>query len=679
MIDPIEQKIKDLTSLIKQYNHEYYDLNTPSVSDDIYDDLYKQLIHLEKTHPNFKLPDSPTSIVGGTAYSGFKTAKHSVPMLSIQTETNPSEESLKNWVKSLEAMLGEYVEVVPEFKYDGLGLSLIYQYGKLVKALTRGDGETGEDVTANAMYVKGIPHVIGNTEKEFEVRGEVLITKEDFKLLQDKAVVAGEKPFANARNAAAGGLRQLDPLKTKDRLLTFYPYAVVRSHSLVKEFTNQRYTLQLLEQMGFEGPTYDYELYHGLDNDNYAYFEKIGMYRDQYPFEFDGIVFKVNSLAQQQRLGFRSKDPYWAIAYKFPPEEKTTELLVIDIQIGRTGKVTPVARLRPISVGGAVISNVTLHNVFDLRKRGVRIGDTVFVRRAGDVIPEISGYFKEQRSRYLPNFKMPRHCPECGSELKRYKGEKEYYCTNHFGCPMQLIGSILHYTDKNGMDIKGFGDYLAHSLVRNKLISTLSDIYLFKKEDMTRLGFSELQVNKLFDTINSSKIRPLKKFIYGLGIPYVGAGTSSRLCKHFSNLSEIMTATVQELLKVPDIGRATAHSIHDFMHNPSNITEILTIIDKGGIKLTNEQKVIVTDGPYKDQTYVITGDLDILKNNFGSKARVWLQDKLTSLGATVSDSVNKNTTKLIVGSNPSSKYDKAIKLGITTISEKDILKEIEQY
>lgn len=684
MSDPTQDRIKDLIDKINQYNKEYYDLNAPTVSDDVYNELYAQLQQLESSHPHLKQPDSPTTKVGGTTSKGFKTARHSVPMLSIQTETSPSKESLTKWIKSLEGKLSQSVSIVPEFKFDGLGISLTYHKGTLVQALTRGDGETGEDVTENAHYIKGLPTFIPNKEEVFEVRGEVLITKEDFESLQQQALSTGDKPFANARNAAAGGLRQLDPLKTKERKLTFYAYSLVRSNWLTEEDFTQSDALAILIGYGFNiyptGTLYidGYKSSVGPYEEPYTTFEEIAQSRDAIPFEFDGVVFKVDSIAQQRQLGFRGKTPYWAVAYKFPPQEKTTKLAAIDVQIGRTGKVTPVARLHPVSVGGTVITNVTLHNVFDLRSRGVRVGDTVIVRRAGDVIPEIAGYIPQDRNHYLPNFHVPVNCPSCGHPLKRYKGDKEYYCHNHFSCQAQLVGSILHYCGRNCMDIKGLGDSIAELLVSSKRVTTMSDIYTLTKEDLMSLGLGAKTADNLLSSIRSSSSRPLKNFVHALGIPYVGEGTSLRLAKHFSSLGDILDCTMEELLSIQDIGVTTAKSIYDFTSDTSNVQEIMRIMELGSIKLTNDT-VAPQHGPLVDRTYVISGELTTLKRNFGVKARNWLETKLMSLGAQVSDSVNKTTTHLIVGENPSSKLAKAQKLGITTISEKDILKEIEHY
>lgn len=682
MPDPIATQIKELTDKIRQYNKEYYDLNTPTVSDAVYDDLYNQLLNLENTYPQYKQPDSPTNKVGGQPSKGFRTAKHSVPMLSIQTETNPSKESLAKWIKSLEDKLAEPVRVMAEFKFDGLGLSATYHKGKLVQALTRGDGETGEDVTANAQYIAGLPTTIPDTEDILEVRGEVLITKEDFKALQQQAQQRGDKPFANARNAAAGGLRQLDPLKTKERRLTFYAYSLVRSRWLKDPDIRQSDILGILNGYGinvYPATTLYIDGYKSsVDTYEQPYdtFEEMGQLRDSIPFEFDGVVFKVDSIAQQRQLGFRGKDPYWAIAYKFPPQERTTKLLSIDIQIGRTGKVTPVARLEPVSVGGTTITNVTLHNVFDLRNRKVRSGDTVIVRRAGDVIPEISGYIPQDRHHYLPNFHVPTHCPSCSAPLKRYKSEKEYYCLNHFSCPAQLVGSILHYADRRGMDIKGLGDSIASILVQSQLVKTISDIYTLNKDKLTSLGLGDKTADNILASIQTSSTRPLKNFIQALGIPFVGEGTSLRLSKRYTALGDILDSTMEDLLTIDDIGETTAKSIYDFTSDQANVKEILRIMELGNIKLTNETTT-PKEGPLTGQTYVISGELTILKKNFGNKARSWLESKLVSLGANVGESVNKATTCLIIGESPSSKLAKAEKLGVLVLSEKDMLTRLE--
>ena len=676
MTKKIKEEISNLVDVINIYDHQYYDLNEPTVSDSVYDDLYNRLVTLEGEYPQYKLPNSPTVRVGGVASPKFPIGKHRVPMLSIQTETKPSKEALLKWVSGLEEKLGEEVKLVPEYKYDGLSLSLTYRLGKLDKALTRGDGEVGEDVTLNALYVDGIYRKIFTDEEEIEIRGEVVILRKDFESLQAERIARGEKPFSNARNAASGGLRQLDPKKTAERKLTFIPYSVVKGLGVGTDASASHSQLMgVLTSLGFL--TYCYHPDATVE-DYYEAFEGLKHHRDQLPFEIDGLVYKVDSIEQQRKLGYRSREPYWAIAYKFPPEEKTSVLLGVDIQVGRTGKMTPVARILPTLVGGTVVSNVTLHNVFDLRKRGVRIGDTVIVRRAGDVIPEIAGYLKEDRKSYLPNFHMPKACPVCGGEVKRLPGEKEYRCTNHLGCPMQLVGAILHYGSRKCMDIDGLGYALVSNLVANKVVKSLSDIYRLTKKDLVDIGVGPKLSAKLLVAIDASRVNTLKKFIYGLGIHHVGEGTSTRLVKKFATLADFIDSTMEELLAIPDIGELTAKSIYDFTSDKKNIDEIAKIIDLGKLTLTNVGAVPKVEGPLSGQVYVISGELTELKKHHGNKARAWLVDKLSSLGATVSDTVNKDTTTLIIGENPSSKLAKAQKLGIAILTEQDAIALVQK-
>lgn len=671
MAKKIKEEISNLVDVINTYDHQYYNLNEPTVPDSVYDDLYNRLVTLEKDYPQYKLPNSPTMRVGGVASPKFPIGKHRVPMLSIQTETKPSKESLQRWLDGLEEKLGEEVRLVPEYKYDGLSLSLTYRLGKLDKALTRGDGEVGEDVTLNALYVNGIYRKIFTDEEEIEIRGEVVILRKDFESLQAERIARGEKPFSNARNAASGGLRQLDPKKTAERKLTFIPYAVVKGLGVGADANASHSQLMgVLTNLGFL--TYCYHPDATVE-DYYEAFEGLKHHRDQLPFEIDGLVYKVDSIEQQRKLGYRSREPYWAIAYKFPPEEKTSILLGIDVQVGRTGKLTPVARIHPTLVGGTVVSNVTLHNVFDLRKRGVRIGDTIVVRRAGDVIPEISGYLKEDRKSYHPNFHMPNRCPVCGGEVVRLKGEKEYRCSNNLSCPMQLVGAILHYGSRKCMDIDGLGYAIVSNLVNNKLVNRLSDIYKLTKKDLLSIGVGPKLSAKLLTTIDASRVNSLKKFIYGLGIHHVGEGTSTRLVKHFKTLGDFMDCTMEELIDLKDIGDLTAQSIYDFTSNLANMCEIEFMVEYGRLILTNQYTEAKVEGPFNGLTFVISGELTNLKKLHGTKARAWLVDKLTSLGATVSDTVNKDVYMLIIGDKPSSKLVKAQKLGIPIQTEEEAL------
>ena len=674
MSNNIKEEISELVDIINLYNHQYYNLNEPTVTDSVYDDLYNRLVKLEEEYPQYRQPNSPTKRPGGVASPKFASGKHTTPMLSIQTETKPSKDALEKWVRSLEEKLGEQVQLTPEYKYDGLSLSLTYRQGKLVRALTRGDGEVGEDVTLNAQYVDGIPKVIMVDDEEVEIRGEVVILKKDFEKLQNDRLVKGEKLFSNTRNAASGGLRQLDPLKTKERKLTFIPYSVVKGLGVGsdKGLTQIR-LMELLTDLGFLTKYFSSE---ASILEYYECFEGLMKHRDLLDFEIDGLVYKVDSVDQQIRLGYRSREPYWAIAYKFPPEEKTSTLMGIDLQVGRTGKLTPVARISPVCVGGAIVSNVTLHNLFDLRKRGIRVGDTVIVRRAGDVIPEISGYIKEQRHGYYPNFHMPKSCPICGGVVNRVSGEKEYRCTNHLGCPMQLVGAILHYASRKCMDIDGLGYALTSMLVENKVVKSLSDIYRLTKKQLRDLGVGPNLSTKLIANIDASRVGSLKKFIYGLGIPHVGEGTSTRLCNHFTTLGDFLDCTMEELKEIKDIGELTAKSIYQFTSDPKNTQEIAKIMEYGRLDLTNPQKAMVLDGPLVGQVVAITGELVGLKSTYGNKARAKLIDTIRNLGGVFTDSINKQTTTLIVGENPSSKLAKAKKLNIKVCTEKEFLNSL---
>lgn len=656
MTSPVD-RIKQLTDLIHKYNHNYYVLDKPIITDAVYDSLYKELVELEKKYPNYKLPNSPTEKVGGGTSAAFSIDKHSLPMLSIKTETSPSKVSYDTWVASLEEKLQEKVEIIPEYKADGLALSLIYKEGKLIKALTRGDGVYGEDVTANAFYVKGIPHTLPVKESLVIIRGEVLITKEDYSKLTEK--------FANSRNAAAGGLRQLDPLKTKERLLSFFCYTL-----LCEELSKGSHleNMKLLKEFGFNTLSIETD-----GNDNFMCFENVGIKRKETPIEFDGVVFKVNNLEQQKKLGYRSRDPYWAIAYKYPAQEATTKLTAIDIQVGRTGKLTPVGRIKPVHVGGVIVSNVTLNNIFNLRSKGVRVGDTIIVRRAGDVIPEISGYIKEDRVWYFNNFKMSKHCPECGGTVLRPKGSREYFCTNKFNCPKQLIGSILHYASRDAMDIKGLGSSTVELLVKEGVIKKLSDLYTITIETLCDLGLGDKTSQNLISAIYKDTPYKLSKFIYGLGILGVGEGTASRLAKRYCTLEDFLSTDLKTLSDIKDIGDITANCIYQFITDPKALIEINTLVRY--VNFEKEINVPVkTEGPFKGQSIAITGVLKSLDQIHGKGARKWLQGKIRELGGIDVDKVNKETTILVVGDNPSSKLNKANELGIRLMTEEELIK-----
>lgn len=658
----------ELSQLINFYNDAYYHKDAPAVPDAEYDRTYRRLVELEAKYPESVSPTSPTLRVGGAVREGFTTVIHKPPMLSIHTETDPSLESLEKWIRSLDEKLGvPHLFFCPEMKYDGLGLSLEYKYGHMVTAGTRGDGDNGEDVTENAMTIGTIPlYCHGFSHHQLViVRGEVLMRKkvfEDLNLAQD---ALGKPRYVNPRNAAAGALRQLDPKVTASRNLTFMAYSLlaepVLQDSVYGLVNTQSKALEVLLKNGFKTRSTPH-LYRTAD-DMYQYFEGIGKVRDELSFEIDGVVFKVNDFDHQAKLGFRSREPVWAIAYKFPAQEELTKLKSIDVQVGRTGKVTPVARLEPVFVGGTTVTNVTLHNVFDLRKRKVRVGDTVVVRRAGDVIPEISGYVIADRPTYRPNYHMPENCPDCFSKLVRSKGEREYRCPNTLLCPAQLKSAILHYAAKRAMDIDGLGEKIVDLLVENEVVTNVAHIYRLNEENLRSAGVTGLTAQNLLDAIEFSKMAPMNRLVFGLGIRHVGENTAKQLCHTYKEVRDIMDASIESLLAIKDIGPETANSVHQFFQNPSNKVMVDVVVSY--LTLTNTQ-MSGHVGSLKGKTFVITGTLPSL-------SREEAKAKIESEGGHVGSSVGKSTTYLLAGENAGTKLKDAQKYGVEVISEGQFL------
>lgn len=666
----IENTIESYNHLveeIKSYDEAYYIYDTPKVSDDVYNQKYRQLQDIEATYPEVLRTDSPTQRVSGGVRDGFRTAKHSTSMLSIRTETEPTKEALQAWIDAMSKELGEEVQLDAEFKFDGVSLSLVYENNILVQAITRGDGDVGEDVTENAKVITGIPHrlKIDPPIAKIVIRGEVMMFKKTFERINITRLSNGEPLYANPRNAAAGGLRQLDTRQTASKSLVFVPYSIAESPL---QLGFQSTAINYLMELGFIG--FSTKVIFPLMGHHFDYLKAIEEYRSVLPFEIDGVVYKVSSLDQQRKLGFRTREPRWAVAFKFPAQEVITTLNSIDVQVGRTGKLTPVARVAPVFVGGTTVSNITLHNIFDLRKRGVRTGDEIIIRRAGDVIPEIVGHISLSRNSYLPNFHMPKTCPECGGKVVREKGEKEYRCTNTLGCKKQLVGAILHYVSRVGMDIDGFGDVVVDSLVRSGLVNKISDIYKLNIDNLkaSEIGLGPKQITNLLDNINESKTRSLQKFIHSLGIRHVGEGTSKRLVKHIDNIDQFLSITIDTLLKIDDIGKTTADSIIEFISIKDNRDTITDIINSG-VSLTNN-KLQKQSRNLEGSSFVITG-------GFESYSRDQLKTIIEANGGTTQGSVSKKTTYLVTGDNVgATKVQAALDLGVTVITLEMLLNMI---
>ena len=652
-----ESKTGELRRLLNDYSYRYHVLDDPIVPDAEYDRLLLELVELEHKYPELVTQDSPTQRVGERPLSEFSEVTHEIPMLSLDNAFN--NEELFAFDKRIRDRL-ELAEIqyTAEVKLDGLAISLLYNDGKLVRAATRGDGTTGEDVTSNIRTIKSIPLALRETvfPARLEVRGEVFMTKSGFEELNNTQRAREEKLFANPRNAAAGSLRQLDPRLTAARPLQFIAHGI----GIVDdgEIPSSHFDiLQSLKTWGLpvSGET---ERFTGIEK-CISFYRRIAEIRSQLPYEIDGIVFKVDDLKHQTELGFVSKAPRWAIAYKFPPEEAVTEVLDIEVQVGRTGALTPVARLKPVRVGGVTVTNATLHNMDEVERKDVRVGDTVIVRRAGDVIPEVARVSLESRPQETHKFSMPDNCPVCGSPAERIEGEAVVRCTGGLHCRAQSIQSIIHFASRRAMDIEGLGDKLVEQLFDTGLLRNVTDLYKLEREKVAALDrMGEKSSENLDRAISASKHTQLNKFLYALGIREVGETTASNLARHFT-LDALKSATEEELCEIQDIGPVVARNIVRFFQDKQN-TSIVDALRSAGIVWENAQEEQTAD--LQGKTFVITGTLLSLSRNEA-------KERLVSKGAKVSGSVSGKTDYLVAGENPGSKLDKARSLGIRILDE----------
>ncbi|MBS0287814.1 MAG: NAD-dependent DNA ligase LigA [Proteobacteria bacterium] len=657
----VRAKIEQLRNEINEHNYRYYILDQPSVTDAEFDRLFRELETLEKAHPELIVPESPTQRVGATPIEGFETVTHLTPMLSLENAFSIDE--LQHFDNKIKQLLGKDKDILYscEPKFDGLAVSIIYENGVFVRGATRGDGTTGEDISANLRTIPTISLVLqGKFPSTLEVRGEVVMPKASFLALNEAAIKHNEKPFANPRNAAAGSLRQLDPRITAKRKLEFYAYSgqVIKGKAL--PLTHHE-SLQQLKTWGIRISP-DNKVVQGIKAVQ-KYYEQLLANRDKLPFEMDGMVVKVNDISLQEKLGYVSRAPRWALAYKFPAEEVVTHLEEVDFQVGRTGTLTPVARLKPVAVGGVVVSNATLHNMDEIARKDIRIGDYVVVRRAGDVIPEVVRPVLEKRGQ-VKHIKLPLKCPVCGSEVVRIEGEAAARCEGGLICQAQQIESIKHFVSRKGMDIEGLGSKLVEQLVNEQLIKTVADIYHLSKETLSNLErMGDKSATNILQAIDKSKKTTFAKFIYALGIREVGESTAQLLSTHFS-LEQLMSASEEQLLALPDIGPVVAGHIVHFFAQKNNLKVIEALL-KSGVHWPKEIKK-TTHLPLSGKTYVITGTL--------SRSRDEIKQDLQALGAKVTDSVSAKTDGLIVGVDAGSKLVKAQKLGITLIDETQLNK-----
>ena len=654
----------DLQRELARLEHAYYVLDQPLVPDAEYDRLYRELLDLEAQHPDWVTPDSLSQRVGGAPLKEFMEVKHSVPMLSLNNAFEESE--LIGFDRRCREGLGlDHVEYACELKFDGLAISLRYENGVLVQAATRGDGASGEDVTSNIRTIRAIPLRLQgpNLPNVIEVRGEVFMHRADFEAMNKTAAKSGEKEFANPRNAAAGSLRQLDSKVTAKRPLSFFAYGLGALEPSQWLPSTHSELLNLYEVLGLP-VCRERTVVSSLDG-LMKFYAGIAAKREQLPYEIDGVVYKVNSFTEQQQLGYVSRAPRFAIAHKYPAQEEITTVLGIDVQVGRTGAITPVARLAPVLVGGVTVTNATLHNEDEVRRKDVRIGDTVVVRRAGDVIPEIVSVVLDRRPSNTQVFVMPTRCPVCESHIERLSDEAVARCSGGLFCAAQRKQALLHFAQRRAMDIEGLGDKIVDQMVDLNLVRTPADLYRLgfaALVNMERMG--EKSADNLLQSITQSKKTTLARFIFGLGIRHVGESTAKDLAKHFGGIRALMDAPMDELLMVNDVGPVVADSIVSFMSEPHN-REVIEQLLVSGIEFQNEERITTVD--LSGKTFVLTGTLPTL-------SRDQAKEMLEAAGAKVAGSVSQKTSFVVAGSEAGSKLDKATELGIPILDEVALLK-----
>lgn len=666
-----KKRIEELRKLIEYHNWRYYVLDSPEISDAEYDALLRELIELEEKFPQFVTPDSPTQRVGAPPLEIFPTYRHRVPMLSLQNAF--SEEDLIAFDKRIKRFLGmnedAKIEYCAELKMDGLAVSLVYENGVLTHGSTRGDGFEGEEVTPNLKTIRSIPLRINTPHPPsfIEVRGEVIMNKRDFEELNRQRAEMGEPLFANPRNAAAGSVRQLDSSITAQRKLDIFIYGIGACEGY--EFQTQYQVLQTLRDWGFKVNPH-FRLCNGIE-EVIEYCREWTEKHHELPYETDGTVVKVNSIALQNELGTLARSPRWAIAFKFPAEQGITQIEDIIVQVGRTGTLTPVAVLRPVEVGGVTISRATLHNEDEIRRLGVKIKDWVVVQRAGEVIPEVVAVVTSRRTGEEIEFKMPDKCPVCGSEVVRLPDEVAYRCIN-YSCPAQVKERIYHFASRDAMNIEGLGKEWVDKLVDVGLLKDSADIYFLKLWDLLKLErMGEKLARKLLGNIEKSKNSELYRLIFALGIRHVGESTARLLAQHFGSLERLMNASLEEISQIPGIGPVVGESIYRFFREPHN-RELIEKLKKAGVKMAEEEALLPGEKPLAGQRIVFTGGLRSMDRN---KA----EEIVAKLGGIPTSSVSKNTTLVVVGENPGSKYQRALELGIKTINEEEFLEMIRPY
>ena len=661
------QRVEKLRERINSHNHLYYVLDNPEVSDAEYDRLFDELLALEEKYPSLITSDSPTQRVGAAPLEEFETIRHALPMLSLNKAT--SEQAFHDFhrrVLELSGMPEETIRYMVEPKFDGLAVELIYTNGVFQSGATRGDGIRGEDVTQNLRTVKSIPlRLMGKPVPVLiEVRGEMIMNKKDFQTLNKAREKAGEPLFANPRNAAAGSVRQLDPKVTSKRPLSMYAYGTGRVEG--KNLTNHRDSLRFLEKLGFKISRH-VKLCEGVEEVK-AYYQTILSQREKLPYEIDGIVIKVNAFNLQEKMGELSRSPRWAIAWKFPAQQEHTRIKDIVVSVGRTGALTPVALLEPVRVGGVEVSRASLHNEDEIKKKDIRIGDTIIVQRAGDVIPEVVKVVASKRTGRERTFTMPSLCPVCGSGVERPEGEAIHRCTG-MGCPAQIKENLVHFASKGAMGIDGIGHKYLEQMVDKGIIKDQADLYFLTKQDLMKMErMGDKLADNMLKAVDQSRTPSLARLIYALGIRNVGTHLADVLAKNFGSIENLANQSKEDLTRIHEIGPIVAESIENFFHNPKNL-KILEKLKKGGVNFPVAEAE-AGEKPLEGKSFVLTGSLDGFTRD---RAREIIEAK----GGRVTTSVSKKTDYLILGKEPGSKYAKAQGLGIKILNESDFKRLVE--
>ncbi len=662
---PAKHEIEELRDKLRHHEYLYYVQDQPEISDAAYDRLMKRLEELEAAHPKLITPDSPSVRVGGAPREGFQTVQHARAMLSLDNAF--SYDQLRDFDRRVRQGSGrEQIEYIAEHKFDGLSISLQYVNAGLARGVTRGDGRTGEEVTPNVKTIRSIPLRVDlaalkklKLPPNFEVRGEVLMTRKSFEAMNRQQEESGGKIFVNPRNAAAGSVRVLDPTITARRRLEFFAYYLLVDGEV--PFAKHSESLQALKQLRFRASE-DWKCCDGIE-EVFKYCDTWEPKREELPYEIDGVVIKVNSVGIQRELGYTAKAPRWAIAYKYPARQETTVVNDIRVQVGRTGTLTPVAVLEPVQVGGVTVSRSTLHNMDEIERLGVQIGDTVLIERAGEVIPHVLKVTKEGASRRP--FRMPKNCPECGSAIHRAEGEVAYRCVNA-ACPAKRKESLLHFASRHAMDIDGLGDKIVDQLVDKGMVKDVADLYALKLDDVAELErMGEKSAQNLLDEIAASKKNSLARLIYALGIRMVGERTAQLLADHFSSLDELAKAKEEQLFEVGEVGPKVAAAIAEFFSEPAN-RQIIRKLEKAGVRPTAEKRVIKSQ-KLAGKSFVFTGGL-------ANRSREDAGKLVMQHGGKVSGSVSKKTDYVVVGTEPGSKYDKAKSLGVPILTEAEFEK-----